>query len=70
MSTCASSSSPCPGLCPLCGQANACAQATGSPTDGPCWCANLTFSPDLLARVPEAQQGVSCICEACARASG
>ncbi|MFZ2298993.1 MAG: cysteine-rich CWC family protein [Aquabacterium sp.] len=69
MTACPHSSSPCPGLCPLCGQANACAQASGSPADAPCWCSNLTFSLELLARVPEAQRDVNCICEACARAA-
>ncbi|MBP7131184.1 MAG: cysteine-rich CWC family protein [Aquabacterium sp.] len=69
MSASLTPSSPCANLCPLCGQTNACAQAQGGSADSPCWCSTVRFSPTLLARVPEAQRGVSCICEACARAA-
>lgn len=61
------SSRPTPDVCPLCGQANVCSMATQADPNAPCWCRALTFSADLLARVPEAQRGLSCICEACAR---
>lgn len=63
--------SPCPdpNLCPLCGAPNVCAQAAGAPQDAPCWCLNMTFTPELLARLPEAERGMSCICEACANAA-
>jgi len=54
--------------CPLCGGDNRCAmeveRATGMP-QGPCWCVNATFDPDLLARLPEAARGKACICAAC-----
>jgi hypothetical protein len=33
----------------------------------PCWCTQVDFSADLLARVPVEQQRRSCICAACAR---
>jgi hypothetical protein len=33
---------------------------------GVCWCVNLSFSPELLARVPAAAQNKACICQACA----
>jgi hypothetical protein len=33
-----------------------------------CWCEAAAFSTELLARVPEAERGVSCICAACAAA--
>ncbi|WP_306565342.1 cysteine-rich CWC family protein [Aquabacterium sp.] len=57
-----------PNLCPLCGQNNACAQAAGGPVNAPCWCHGVTFSTALLARVPEMQRGIACICAACATA--
>lgn len=57
-------------LCPLCGQANACAmereKATGVP-QGPCWCTQVDFSADLLARVPEEARNRACLCPQCAR---
>ncbi len=56
--------------CPLCGQPNLCAlemqRATGQPQP-PCWCVDVRFSPELLARVPEAAQRKACICAACAQ---
>lgn len=61
---------PDPRLCPLCGQTNSCAEevarATGQP-QGPCWCTQVDFGADLLARVPPESQRLACICEACAR---
>jgi hypothetical protein len=33
----------------------------------PCWCVNVSFSAEVLARVPQAAQNKACICEACAR---
>lgn len=33
---------------------------------GPCWCVGMNFSAELLAAVPKATQGLSCICAACA----
>jgi hypothetical protein len=33
----------------------------------PCWCTQVDFSGDLLARVPEAARLRACICPKCAR---
>ncbi|QDL53228.1 cysteine-rich CWC family protein [Rhodoferax aquaticus] len=55
--------------CPLCGQANQCAmelERTTGQAQGPCWCTQATFPPELLAQVPVEQQGVACICARCA----
>ena len=61
-----------PRLCPLCGRANSCAmeqlRASGEPQP-PCWCTNVTFDADLLARVPTEAQRLACIGPACARAA-
>ncbi|NML42160.1 cysteine-rich CWC family protein [Ramlibacter sp. G-1-2-2] len=61
---------PDPSSCPLCGQANRCAEeiarATGQ-AQGPCWCTQVDFGADLLARVPPEARRLACICEACAR---
>jgi len=55
--------------CPLCGQANDCAmereRATGVP-QGACWCMQVDFSAELLARVPEPSRDRACICPRCA----
>jgi len=55
--------------CPLCGQPNQCAmevaKATGNPV-AKCWCVNVSFSPELLAKVPAAARHQACICQACA----
>jgi hypothetical protein len=62
--------SPDPSLCPLCGRTNQCAmeveRATGQ-AQPPCWCTQVDFSAELLARVPAPAQRLSCICAACAR---
>ena len=56
-------------LCPLCGEQNMCeteiAKTTGNP-EKPCWCRDVTFSEDLLSRVSEDKQGLSCVCRSCA----
>jgi hypothetical protein len=54
--------------CPLCGGPNGCVPAATGSFDGDCWCRNVRFSPELLARVPAAQLGRACICRACASA--
>ena len=54
--------------CPLCGEANECAAAASGTFDTPCWCRDATFSAELIARVPEAQRGLACICQPCASA--
>jgi hypothetical protein len=57
-----------PTLCPLCGGDNRCAmeiqRATGV-KQAPCWCTSLTFSAELLDRLPEAARGQACICGNC-----
>jgi hypothetical protein len=61
--------SPDPLLCPVCGQPNRCAmevqRETGRPQP-PCWCTQVDFPADLLARVPREAQRLACICAACA----
>lgn len=61
---------PSPVLCPLCGQPNQCAmeaqRASGEPQP-PCWCTQVDFGADLLARVPAEARRLSCICQNCAR---
>lgn len=58
-----------PTRCPLCGQANTCAmemeKATGQ-KQPPCWCTQVDFSADLLARVPPESRRLACICASCA----
>jgi hypothetical protein len=34
---------------------------------GPCWCTQVDFSADLLARVPAPARALACICPECAR---
>ena len=36
----------------------------------PCWCTHVDFSRELLARIPQELQGLSCICARCARQDG
>jgi hypothetical protein len=58
-----------PCRCPLCGQPNRCAmtQPEGtSPKGAPCWCVNVSFSAELLARVPPQAERQACICQRCA----
>lgn len=52
--------------CPVCGGPNECAAAMSGSFETPCWCRDATFSPDLMARVPEEQRGQACICQDCA----
>ena len=55
--------------CPLCGQPNACAaeqrRASGL-AQPPCWCTRVTFSHEVLDRVPPAARNQACVCAACA----
>jgi hypothetical protein len=44
------------------------AKSTGQPMNV-CWCVNMAFSPELLAKVPAAAQNKACICQACATLS-
>lgn len=61
-------------ICPLCGHINQCAleieRETGVKQTAPCWCTQVKFDADLLARVPKEQQHLACICAACATNSG
>ena len=61
-----------PCRCPLCGQPNRCAMAQADPAAAEktaCWCAHLSFSAELLARVPAQAQRKACICQQCATAA-
>jgi hypothetical protein len=51
--------------CPLCGGPTDCGIAQGKPD---CWCFSTSIAPDVLARVPEDQQNVACVCRSCAEA--
>lgn len=53
-------------LCPLCGSENLCGMALAS---GKCWCEDVNFTPELLARVPETARDKACICQRCAVAA-
>ncbi|MBI4292960.1 MAG: cysteine-rich CWC family protein [Betaproteobacteria bacterium] len=55
--------------CPLCGGPNGCAPAASGTFGSPCWCNEASFSPELLARVPEAIRGKACICRTCVAAA-
>ena len=59
-----------PDCCPLCGQPNQCAMGieriTGE-AQPPCWCTQVDFTADLLARVPPERRRLACICAACAK---
>lgn len=48
--------------CPLCGAKNDCAIARG---EEKCWCFDAVIPPNLLERVPEADQGRVCVCRNC-----
>jgi len=51
--------------CPLCGEPNECAIATGRDPES-CWCMSATMSPRALAAIPDESQGKVCICARCA----
>jgi len=55
--------------CPLCGGQNSCALAGSGNSDAECWCREAVISPAAIARVPEAQRNVACLCANCAAAS-
>ena len=57
-------------LCPLCGRPNRCAMELDRETgvkQPACWCTQVDFDADLLARVPPQAQRRACLCPACAR---
>ncbi|QJW85711.1 hypothetical protein HK414_02295 [Ramlibacter terrae] len=43
-------------------------RATGVKQEA-CWCTQVDFNADLLARVPAPARDKACICAACARAA-
>lgn len=57
-------------ICPLCGGVNQCAmeieRESGVKQAAPCWCTEVKFDADLLARVPPEKRNLACICAACA----
>ena len=53
--------------CPLCGGPNDCGIAQGK---SDCWCFSTSIPPDVLARVPEDQRNVTCVCRTCAESAG
>lgn len=55
--------------CPLCGGPNGCAPAACGRFDVACWCTELRIPSATLARVPEGQRGLACLCAACAGAT-
>jgi len=57
--------SPPEAACPLCGGDNACAMAAEGGA-GECWCSAARIAPEALARLPEAERGLRCICARCA----
>ena len=52
--------------CPLCGGPNGCAPAASGSFDTPCWCTATPIDPAVLARIPEAQRNLACVCRQCA----
>jgi hypothetical protein len=52
-----------PDHCPLCGGPNACAIAGDG---GSCWCFSTPIGEGVLERIPEAERGRACVCQACA----
>ena len=53
--------------CPLCGGANNCAPASAGTFNVECWCKEVSFSAEVLDRVPEALRNKACICQACVK---
>ncbi|MBC8088957.1 MAG: cysteine-rich CWC family protein [Phycisphaerae bacterium] len=51
-----------PSLCPLCAKTNRCAMVDGGKS---CWCMTASIPREAVERLPAAQQGVACLCEAC-----
>jgi len=52
--------------CPLCGGPNGCMPAQTGCFESSCWCRDVRFDASVLARVPQAQRGLACVCRACA----
>lgn len=52
--------------CPLCGGPNLCAAAATGDFSVRCWCQDVAFPPELLAKLPDDQRGTACLCPTCA----
>ena len=55
-----------PANCPLCGGPNDCLLCSPVAYKGPCWCVQVDFPAELLARVPENLRNRACVCRTCA----
>ncbi len=54
--------------CPLCDGPNGCVPAVSGSFEVSCWCKDVSFSSELLARVPEEARQRACVCRTCATA--
>jgi len=54
-----------PVTCPLCGAGNQCIVAQGGAAET-CWCMQANISDDVLARIPDSQRDLACLCPRCA----
>ena len=54
-----------PTRCPLCGGSNHCQLCTPEAYKGPCWCVDVKFPEELLARVPVELRNKVCVCRKC-----
>jgi hypothetical protein len=58
-------------FCPICGHNNKCAKESeresGIKQTEPCWCMEVKFDVDLLARVPLEKRNLACICLECTK---
>ncbi len=52
--------------CPVCGGPNGCAPAGCGSFEVDCWCSRVEIGAAALARVPEGQRGLACLCPRCA----
>jgi len=53
-------------ICPICGEPNQCEAAASGDPNAPCWCRAVSFSPEVLARIPAEARGLACVCRQCA----
>jgi hypothetical protein len=58
-----------PAKCPLCGQPNECQLCTVNTYKGPCWCAKVKISQDLLDQIPADLKNKVCVCKGCVEKS-
>jgi len=54
-----------PAVCPLCGGPNECRLCSPVAAKGQCWCVQVDFPAELLARVPEDLRNRACVCRSC-----